>query len=352
MRVFVTGVAGFLGSHVADAMLADGHHVVGIDNMIGGDLENVDSRVEFHQLDCGSFDAVRALSRNCEIVYHCAAAAYEGLSIFSPHFIAQNIVAASTSVFSAAIANGAKRIVFCSSMARYGALTPPFTEELTPRPQDPYGIAKLAAEELLRNLCEVHETEFVIAVPHNIIGPRQKYDDPFRNVASIMINLKKCRSDITHDGLRHAASVHTGDGARRSGCFSRLSTTGHLLPASRWRAICRTAFRSEPGHQGIAEAGGTRGSHHLISISDGRSADRKAACGSRLVTRRSDLPERPQEVAHALCSSSKARALLNYRTAVSLDDGLTRMIDFIDRRGRCGRFEGKYVTISIPTRRS
>src|SRR5580692_10589519 len=109
MRVLITGVAGFLGSHLADAMLEEGHAVIGIDNLIGGELDNVPSNVEFHQIDCNDFEAVRRLSAGCEVVYHCAATAYEGLSVFSPHIVTQNIVSASVSVFSAAIANKARR---------------------------------------------------------------------------------------------------------------------------------------------------------------------------------------------------------------------------------------------------
>ena len=73
-------------------------------------------------------------------------------------------------------------------MARYGAQKYPFTEKMEPKPVDPYAISKVAAEQVLINLCELNKIEWVIAVPHNIIGPRQKYDDPFRNVVSIMIN--------------------------------------------------------------------------------------------------------------------------------------------------------------------
>ena len=65
---------------------------------------------------------------------------------------------------------------YCSSMARYGNNLTPFTEDQKPNPVDPYGIAKLAAEQTLKALCKVHNVEFCIAVPHNIIGPRQKYD--------------------------------------------------------------------------------------------------------------------------------------------------------------------------------
>jgi UDP-glucose 4-epimerase len=307
MRIFITGVAGFLGSHLSDAMLAEGHYVVGIDNMIGGDLENVNSKVEFHEVDCANFDAVRVLSHDCEIIYHCAATAYEGLSVFSPHFIVQNIATASTSVFSAAIANRAKRIIFCSSMARYGALIPPFTEELEPRPQDPYGIAKLATEQILRNLCDVHGTEFVIAVPHNIIGPRQKYDDPFRNVVAIMINLM----------LQNRQPMIYGDGAQER-CFSFIDDCIYCLR--------QMAFRPNlSGH--IINIGPDE---EVITIN---SLARRIAKLLQFPITPTYLPERPQEVTHAICSSNKARALLDYRTTVSLDQGLIRMIDFISSRG-------------------
>jgi UDP-glucose 4-epimerase len=86
--------------------------------------------------------------------------------------IMDNIVTGSVSVFSAAIADGARRIVFCSSMARYGTNAVPFLESYGPRPQDPYGIAKVTAEQALINLANVHGVEYAIAVPHNIIGAR------------------------------------------------------------------------------------------------------------------------------------------------------------------------------------
>ena len=132
---------------------------------------------------------MREFTKNIDVVIHAAAYAHEGLSNVSPNLICTNIVTGSTSVFSAAISNKVKRIVFCSSMARYGNIKQPFYESDTPKPVDPYGISKLAAEEILINLCETYNVEYNIAVPHNIIGIKQKYDDPFRNVASIMINL-------------------------------------------------------------------------------------------------------------------------------------------------------------------
>ena len=123
MRVFISGVAGFLGSHLADALLARGDQVVGIDNLIGGDLKNVPTGVDFARIDCNELGAVKRAMRAAEVVYHCAATAHEGLSVFSPHENARHGYSASAAIFSAACATGVRRIVHCSSMARYGGET-------------------------------------------------------------------------------------------------------------------------------------------------------------------------------------------------------------------------------------
>ena len=126
-HIFITGVAGFLGSHLAEAFLNAGHRVSGNDTLIGGYLDNVPPDCEFHQVDCNDVARMRELLWDVDIVYHCAATAYEGLSVFSPHMVTQNIVTSSTGVISAAIANGVKRFIMCSSMARYGENSVPFT---------------------------------------------------------------------------------------------------------------------------------------------------------------------------------------------------------------------------------
>ena len=85
-KIFITGIAGFLGSHLADTMLSDGHEVAGIDNLIGGYIDNIPRGVSFFQCtDCNNFETMKTLIKGFDIVYHCAATAYEGLSVFSPH---------------------------------------------------------------------------------------------------------------------------------------------------------------------------------------------------------------------------------------------------------------------------
>ena len=303
MRVYVTGIAGFLGSHLAERLITLGHHVIGCDSLIGGELVNVPPEAEFYQYDCRDFNAMARVMKDCELVYHCAATAYEGLSVFSPAMVMDNIVTGSVAVFSAAIAGGARRIVHCSSMARYGATAVPFREDGPARPQDPYGIAKLAAEQALINLAAAHGVEYAIAVPHNIIGRRQKFDDPYRNVASIMANLM----------LQGRQPYIYGDG-RQSRCFSHIEDClSCLLDMGLTSRALGEVVNIGPDEEPVAINDVFRRLKDIIGF-EGQAIH---------------LPDRPQEVKHAACSSDKARALLGYHTTRSLDEGLTDVVDHI-----------------------
>ena len=119
-NILVTGVAGFLGSHLAEKLSNQGHNVIVIDNMLGGYEDNIPKNIKFHKIDCCDFKKIKQILKGINIVYHCAATAHEGLSVFSPFEITKNNYLASVSIFSAAINKKVKRIIFCSSMARYG----------------------------------------------------------------------------------------------------------------------------------------------------------------------------------------------------------------------------------------
>lgn len=306
-RVFISGVAGFLGSHLAEELVARGHRVVGCDNLLGGYVDNVPAGVEFHRVDCNDVPALREITRGVDVVFHAAAAPYEGMSVFSPHVVTQHVVGASVGMFSAAIASGVRRIVYLSSMARYGANAVPFTEAMTPRPVDPYGIGKLCGEDILRNLCAVHGVEHVIAVPHNIIGARQKYDDPYRNVASIMANLM----------LQGRQPFIYGDGLQRR-CFSAARDV--VAP------LARLGF--DPDVAG--EVFNVGPDEEFVTVRE--VAERLAAqIGFDLDP--VYVPERPQEVRLATCSAEKARARLGYATRCSLDEGLADVVAYIRARG-------------------
>ena len=307
MKVFITGVAGFLGSHLADTFIDLGHEVVGCDSLLGGYLDNVPSQVEFHQIDCTSYDGMVRIMNNVDLVYHCAATAYEGLSVFSPYIVTKNIVDASVSTMTAAIANKVKRFVYCSSMARYGENAVPFSEEMPPKPQDPYGIGKYSVELFLKNLSEIHGMEYVIAVPHNIIGPRQKYDDPYRNVASIMINMM----------LQGRQPIIYGDGEQKR-CFSFIQDDIDVL--------AKLAFQENV----IGEIINIGPDEEFVSINE---LSQVIAKQINFDLNPTYVTGRPQEVFLANCSANKARKLVGYSTKFSLEDGIASMIDYIRQRG-------------------
>ena len=90
MKIFITGVAGFLGCHLAKKLTELGHKVSGVDNMIGGEISNIPKNITFTKGNCENNELMNKLTKGVDIVYHCAATAHEGLSVFSPNFIAKN----------------------------------------------------------------------------------------------------------------------------------------------------------------------------------------------------------------------------------------------------------------------
>lgn len=306
-KVLITGAAGFLGSHLADHLIQKGFHVVGVDSLLGGDLENVNKKVEFYKYDCQDFEKINKITKGVKYIYHCAATAHEGLSVFSPVEIAKNNLVASNSVIAAGVNNKVKRIIYCSSMARYGSQKLPFTEDMKPMPIDPYGICKVAGEETLKILCNLNKIEWVIAVPHNIIGPKQKYDDPFRNVVSIFLNRM----------LLGKSPIIYGDGNQKR-CFSYVDDCIFcLLKMLDSKEVAGQVINIGPDEEFVTI-------NKVAEICSN-------VTGSNL--KPEYFPDRPQEVREATCSADKARKLLDYKTTKSLEDGIKSTFNYIKKRG-------------------
>jgi UDP-glucose 4-epimerase len=307
INILVTGVAGFLGSHLAEQLAKMQHNVVGVDNMSGGYKDNIPKNVTFYNFDCCDLEKMKKAMNGIDVVYHCAATAHEGLSVFSPHHITKNNLLASVSVFTAAVSHKVKRIIFCSSMARYGDQQTPFTEDMIPKPVDPYAISKVAAENVLINLCDLNNIEWVIAVPHNIIGPRQKYDDPFRNVVSIMINRM----------LQNKSPIIYGDGNQKR-CFSYIDDCiSCLIPMLDQKNLNKQIINIGPDEEFVT----------INEVSE--------ICSNITGSNLKPLyrKDRPREVKHASCSAVKAKKLLNYKTKTSLKEGIAQTYHYIKHRG-------------------
>ena len=245
--------------------------------------------------------------KDCKVVYHCAATAHEGLSVFSPYTITKNIYEASVSTMTAAIANKVKRFVYCSSMARYGSQSFPFTEDMKTKPEDPYGIAKVAGEDTLKLLAKVHGIEWNIAVPHNIVGPNQKYDDPFRNVLSIFINRN----------LQGKPALIYGDGEQKR-TFSYIDDVIYCLEKLAFdKNINKEIINVGPDEESIT----IKNLANLVANEVGYNG--KAV----------HMPARPQEVKIATCSAEKSRRLLNYSTKTTLKEAIKYTANYIRKMG-------------------
>ena len=212
------------------------------------------------------------------------------------------------SVFTSAAENNVPKVINCSSMARYGEQKiVPFTEDLIPKPQDPYGIAKLAAEQTLEVMSSVHGFQYVNLVPHNIIGPRQKFDDPYRNVVSIMINRI----------LNGNPPIIYGDGSQER-CFSDIDDVVYPM------------IESINNKQAVGETINVGPDEDVISI--------KELAFKIIDVLNSDVEPvfvdpRPQEVKLAHCSADKARKLLGYKTSVTLDKSIEKIANWIIKVG-------------------
>jgi UDP-glucose 4-epimerase len=190
-------------------------------------------------------------------------------------------------------------------MARYGNIKIPFKEEDEPKPVDPYGVSKVAAENILKILSKTHNIEYNIAVPHNIIGPNQKYDDPYRNVVSIMINLM----------LQKKSPIIYGDGNQKR-TFSDIDDCIYCLD----KLITDPKIVSQVINIGPDEEPITINELYRIL-----SNKMKFNLEPRY------LKDRPNEVKEATCSSDKARNFLGYKTSISLDKSLEKIINYITK---------------------
>tara|TARA_B100000787_G_C16190409_1_gene297165 strand:+ start:1130 stop:2134 length:1005 start_codon:yes stop_codon:yes gene_type:complete len=316
MHIFITGIAGFLGANLADFYIAKNFKVSGCDNLVGGTLKNIDNKkIKFYKADCENLEEMSKIMKDVDVVIHAAAYPHEGLSSFSPYLICKSNFIGSVSVFTAAVQNKVKRVVFCSSMARYGDTPAPYNEDQKVNPVDPYGVSKLAAEEVLKIMAKTHKFEYNIAIPHNIIGPKQKYDDPFRNVVSIMTNMI----------LQNRRPVIYGDGNQTRNfsdiedcifCIDKLTTD---------KNITSEILNIGPDEESITI-------NELYKILVNKLKFNQPA---------EYVEDRPNEVKTAVCSSEKARKLLSYKTTVSLNDSIDKVIKFIKENG-AKKFEYNY----------
>ena len=290
MRTLVTGGAGFIGSHVAERLVARGHDVTVLDDLSGGFADNVPAGAEFVQgsiTDAALVDRLFAEQR-FDYVYHLAAYAAEGLSHFIKRFNYTNNLIGSVNLINASVNHGVKCFVFTSSIAVYGDEPElPMTEDTPPHPEDSYGIAKFAVEQELRACKEMFGLDYVVFRPHNVYGERQNIGDRYRNVVGIFMNqiLQGKPMTVFGDGTQTRAFSYIGDVApiiarvhrRARRPTTRCSTSAPTSPYSvneLAEAVAR-AMGVEPADR--APAGAQRGAERVLVARQGPARVRRAA---------------------------------------------------------------------------
>jgi len=303
----VTGAAGFIGSHVAQHCLADGMRVVAVDDLSGGFRENVPAGAEWVQGDLRDPAFVASLwdRSSFDYVYHLAAYAAEGLSHFIRRYNYETNLLASINLINQAVEHEAKCFVFSSSIAVYGANQLPMTEDLAPRPEDPYGISKYAVELDLQSAHHMFGLNYVIVRPHNVFGERQNIADKYRNVIGIFMNqvLQSQAMTIFGDGLQTRAFSYIDDVAP------------HIARAPMIAGAINQVFNL-----------GADTPYTVLELAESVAAAFDVPCKVE------HLPARC-EVVHAFSDHSKARAVFKPAPPVALKDGIRRMAEWVKRKG-------------------
>jgi UDP-glucose 4-epimerase len=204
-----------MGSHLCDDLLASGYKVIALDDLSGGFAENVPQDATFVHGSVTDVELVEKLFKENKIdyIFHLAAYAAEGLSHFIKRFNYTNNLLGSINLINAAINHNIKCFVFTSSIAVYGSNQVPMTEDLTPMPEDSYGIAKYAFEMDLKVSHEMFGLNYIVFRPHNVYGERQNIGDKYRNVIGIFMNQMMQDKPVTvfGDGEQTRAFSYIGD---------------------------------------------------------------------------------------------------------------------------------------------
>ena len=304
LNILITGGAGFIGSHLTDALLREGHRVTVIDNLSSGSRRFLSDDAEFIEADIRDRDALRCFSdHHFDIVYHEAAQTMVPASISDPYHDADENIMGLLSVLEAARAHGVRKIIFSSSAAVYGDNTAlPLKEDKTPRPLSFYGLTKWITEKYLALYSSLYGLDYTILRYSNVYGPRQ--------------------------------------GAKGEGgviyIFSRLLAEGKPLTIFGTGKQTRDFINV---HDVVSAnlAALTRGSGAVCNVSTGTEVSLTALAEKMIALSEKNVPiqygpARAGDIFRSCLSPSLAQECLGWTPAVSLDDGLKETISFFNEQ--------------------
>ena len=313
MRVLITGVAGLLGSRLADWLIenVEGVQICGIDDLSGGYKENINPRVHFWQMNLTEHPI-----ENCfdyfkpDYVFHFAAYAAEGLSPFIREYNYVNNLQATAAIVNNCIKHDVKRLIFTSTLAVYGhGYGGIFDEAQVPKPIDPYGVAKYGCEMDIQIAGEQHGLDWCIIRPHNVYGVKQNIWDKYRNVLGIWM----------YQHLNNQPMTIFGDG-EQTRAFSFIDDSLEPL----WNAAIRPEASKE-----IINLGGIE----EISIKHASDILREVIGEGEVIHL-----EGRHEVKHSIPTFQKSIDILGFKHQTNLKEGLTQMWEWAQKQPMRERF--------------
>jgi UDP-glucose 4-epimerase len=303
----ITGIAGFIGSSLANALVERGHTVRGIDNLSTGkpaNLAEVASKVDFRVADLLDEVTVRECCRGVDFVFHEAALASVPRSVKDPAGTNSANVTGTLSLLMAARDANVKRVVYAGSSSAYGDTpTLPKREDMLPHPISPYAVSKLAGEHYMAAFTRVYGLETVALRYFNVFGPRQGADSPYSGVLAKFITQM----------LAGEQPTIFGDG-EQSRDFTYISNVidGNLLACE-------------------APAEKVAGQMFNLAIGERYSLNQTFALLRKITGYKGDpqyAAEREGDVKHSLADISRARAALGFQPQVGFEEGLRRTVDW------------------------
>ena len=293
-KLLVTGGAGFIGSHLVDKLVHDGHEVVIIDNLSTGKKEYINPRARFEQKDIRDYASIEPVFKGVEAVFHLAADARLQMSIDDPLTTHATNVTGTLNVLYAAHKAGVKKVVFASSCAVYGDIEKlPLKETMQCSPLSPYGLHKYMGEQYCRVFANLVGLPTVALRFFNVFGPRKTADGAYPMVIPIFLKQRAAGESMTivGDGEQTRDYVHVRDVV----------------------AACVAAWQSAVGGGEIINIGNGR----QISIND---------IARMLGGPTKTIPERKGEMRFIEASNAKAKRLLKWKPKVKFEDGLRELV--------------------------
>jgi len=296
----VTGGAGFIGSHLVEALLAAGHAVRVLDDLSTGVAANVAAGVELITGDVSDAALVGRAIRGVEVVFHLAALASVQLSVEKPAESHRVCATGTLHVLDAARREGVRRVVYAGSASAYGIPVKDVQSEDDPTcPLSPYAAAKLAGETYCQAFTNTYGLETVRLRFFNVFGPRQRADSPYSGVIAIFVKVL---------GEGRTPTIF-GDGEQTRDFVYVSDVVQALLLAA-----------EKPGVSGEAFNVGAGGGISLLRLVEALNS----LLGTSISPRHAD--PRPGDIRHSRADVSRARRALGYEPKVPFEEGLRRTL--------------------------